>query len=336
MRAWWLATLAAALIAAIMASLCLGRYTLPPTEVLHYLLNPFSAGPSDPARARLLHALVIEIRLPRVLAAVLVGAALSVSGASFQAVFRNPLVSPAVLGVLAGAAAGAALGMLLSSHWWVMQIAAFAGGVLAVSMGVGVAAVFGGSLIMLVLGGIISGALFTAVLSLVKYAADPYDQLPAIVYWLMGSLGNTRLDDLAHLGPPMLAGILTLCLLGRAMDLLSMGDDEAAALGIPVRPLRYSIIAAATLCSALTVAMAGIIGWIGLLVPHCTRMLTGPANTLTVPASALLGALFLLLADGLSRNITTTEIPIGILTELIGVPAFLLVLIRVRKSWVMG
>jgi len=336
MRSALLPALAAVLIAAVMASLCLGRYTLPPSEVLDYLLSPLTGGPADPARARLLHALIIEIRLPRVLAALLVGSALAVSGTSFQAVFRNPLVSPAVLGVLAGAAAGAALGMLASSHWWVMQIAAFAGGVTAVAMGVGVAAIFGGSLIMLVLGGIISGALFTAVLSLVKYAADPYDQLPAIVYWLMGSLGNTRLDDLAHLGPPMLFGILTLCLLGRAMDLLSMGDDEAAALGIPVRPLRYGIIAAATLCSALTVAMAGIIGWIGLLVPHCTRMLTGPANTIAVPASALLGALFLLLADGLSRNITTTEIPIGILTELIGVPAFLLVLVRARRSWVVG
>lgn len=322
------------LLGTMLASLSLGRYPLPPGEVLHFLLHQLGLGELEAQRQALLHNLIVDIRLPRVLTAVLVGAALSISGAAYQAVFRNPLVSPGLLGVLPGAAAGAALGLVFSDSWWIMQVAAFGTGFLAVAIGVGIAGLFGGSLVMLVLGGIISGALFTALLSLVKYVADPYNQLPAIVYWLMGSLATTDLPDLARVAIPMGLGILLLASLGRALDALSMGDDEAATLGLPIRSVRYGVIALATLISALTVSLAGVIGWVGLLVPHIARLITGPGNRLLLPASALLGAIFLLLADGLARNLAETEIPIGIVTELLGIPAFLLVLHRARKGWV--
>lgn len=322
------------LLGTMLASLSLGRYPLPPGEVLHFLLHQLGLGELEAQRQVLLHNLIVDIRLPRVLTAVLVGAALSISGAAYQAVFRNPLVSPGLLGVLPGAAAGAALGLVFSDSWWIMQVAAFATGFLAVAIGVGIAGLFGGSLVMLVLGGIISGALFTALLSLVKYVADPYNQLPAIVYWLMGSLATADLPDLARVAIPMGLGILLLASLGRALDALSMGDDEAATLGLPIRSVRYGVIALATLISALTVSLAGVIGWVGLLVPHIARLITGPGNRLLLPASALLGAIFLLLADGLARNLAETEIPIGIVTELLGIPAFLLVLHRARKGWV--
>lgn len=322
------------LLGTMLASLSLGRYPLPPGEVLHFLLHQLGLGELEAQRQALLHNLIVDIRLPRILTAVLVGAALSISGAAYQAVFRNPLVSPGLLGVLPGAAAGAALGLVFSDSWWIMQVAAFATGFLAVAIGVGIAGLFGGSLVMLVLGGIISGALFTALLSLVKYVADPYNQLPAIVYWLMGSLATADLPDLARVAIPMGLGILLLASLGRALDALSMGDDEAATLGLPIRSVRYGVIALATLISALTVSLAGVIGWVGLLVPHIARLITGPGNRLLLPASALLGAIFLLLADGLARNLAETEIPIGIVTELLGIPAFLLVLHRARKGWV--
>jgi iron complex transport system permease protein len=325
-----------ALVAAMLASLFWGRYPVSPGELVAALFGAPESGAEATAidhRQAFLRNLIVEIRLPRILAAVLVGAALSISGAAFQGVFRNPLVSPGLLGVLAGAACGAALGLTFSDSWWVMQLAAFGMGFLAVGVGVGIAALFGGSVVMLVLGGILSGSLFTALLSLIKYTADPYNQLPAIVYWLMGSLATTDLADLTRLALPMGLGIVLLSCLGRTVDALSMGDEEAAALGVPVKMARYGIIALATLVSALTVSIAGVIGWIGLLTPHIARMIAGPGNRLLLPASALLGGTFLLLADGIARNLTEVEIPIGIVTELLGIPVFLLVLSRARKGW---
>jgi len=282
----------------------------------------------------LLHNLIIEIRLPRVLAAIMVGAALSTSGAAYQALFRNPLVSPGLLGVLAGASAGAAIGILLDGNWLLVQTGAFIMGLAAVGIGVGIAHLFGGgSIIMLILGGILSGALFTSVLAIIKYMTDPYSQLPTIVYWLMGSLGQANIGDISWAAIPITLGILLLCVMGRALDALAMGDDEARTLGVPVTTVRLITIAAATLISALTVSIAGMIGWIGLIVPHIARLLTGPGNARLLPTAACLGAAFLLFADGLARNLFSTEVPIGIVTELLGIPVFLLVLHRVRRSW---
>ncbi len=329
----WLVAPVLALLAALMA-LSIGRYPLPAGEIFRFIAACLGWTTMEPEHYSLLYNLIVEIRLPRVLAAILVGASLSVSGAAYQALFRNPLVSPGLLGVLAGASAGAALGIILGGSWWLVQASAFLTGLLAVAIGVGIAQVFGrGSVLMLILGGILCGALFTSLLSMVKYLAAPYNELPAIVYWLMGSLGQVNLTDVGWAAIPMSLGILVLSLLGRALDALAMGDDEARALGVPVAAVRLATIAAATLVSALTVAIAGMIGWVGLIVPHIARLLVGPGNARLLPAAACLGAAFLLFADSLSRNLFATELPIGIVTELLGIPVFLLVLRRVRRGW---
>ena len=326
--------LMAAVAAAMLFALCIGRYPLPLADILRFLGAALGLVELPAREYDTLFNLIVRIRLPRVLAAVLVGSALASAGAAFQGVFRNPLVSPGLLGVLAGSAFGAALGILLDLPWALVQALAFAMGVAAVGVGVGIATLFGnGSIIMMVLGGVISGALFTSLLSMVKYAADPYNQLPAIVHWLMGSLALADLGQIGVLAVPIGFGVLLLGTLGRGLDALSMGDDEARALGVPVRALRFGIVALATLISALTVSLAGIIGWVGLIVPHIARLLVGPGNAVLLPTSAALGACFLLAADGLARTVASTEVPIGIVTELIGVVAFVLVLGRVRRGW---
>jgi iron complex transport system permease protein len=208
-------------------------------------------------------------------------------------------------------------------------------GVVAVAVAVGIAQMAGGaSLIMLVLGGIISGTLFTAFLSAAKFVADPYNKLPAIEYWLMGNLSLADLQVIGWVVLPMALGIIVLASLGRALDALAMGDDEARSLGVPVTAVRYGVIAVATLISAMTVSLAGMVGWVGLIVPHVARLAIGPGNGPLLPASACLGAVFLLATDGLSRTLYNVEIPIGILTALLGVPVFLLVLHRARKGWI--
>jgi len=318
----------------MLAALCVGRYPLPFTDILRFLGATLGFTEMPSSEYDTLFNLIVRIRLPRVLAAVLVGTALSTAGAAFQGVFRNPLVSPGLLGVLAGSAFGAALGILLGLPWAMVQVTSFAMGIAAVAVGVGIAGLFGGGgIVMMVLGGVISGALFTSLLSMVKYVADPYNQLPAIVYWMMGSLAMVDLGQVGALAVPIVGGVVLLALLGRPLDALTMGDDEARALGVPVRAIRYAIIGLSTLISALTVSMAGMIGWVGLIVPHIARLIVGPGNALLLPTSAALGACFLLAADAISRTLTTTEVPIGIVTELIGIPAFLLVLRRARRGW---
>ncbi|MCW2285812.1 iron complex transport system permease protein [Rhodoblastus acidophilus] len=326
--------LVAALLATCIAALSVGRYGLSVGDILGFLASRAKLAAPDQARDDLLRNILVDIRLPRILAAAVIGAALSVAGAAYQSVFRNPLASPGLLGALGGASFGAALALILGLSWIAVQGFAFAGGIGAVALGVGVAGLFGeASTITLILGGMISGAFFTAALSILKYAADPYDQLPAIVYWLMGSLAAIGLTQILWTAPLMLAGMAALALLGRPLDALAMGEDEARGLGVPVAALRYGAIAAATFISALSVSLAGMIGWIGLFAPHFARLMVGPGNARLLPASALVGAIFLIAADTLARSLTRTEIPIGIITELLGIPAFILVLRRARKGW---
>jgi iron complex transport system permease protein len=277
---------------------------------------------------------VFELRLPRIFAAVLVGAALSVSGAAYQSMFVNPLVSPSLLGVLAGASFGSALGILLSQSWFVVQLLTFAFGAVAVALAMGIALLYRGSgILILVLGGIISTSLFTSLLSVVKYTADPYDQLPSIVYWLMGSFALVERSTLLGVALPMLLGIAILMLFAKYLNVLSMGDDEARALGVDVKKIRIAAIAAATLISSLTVVTAGVIGWVGLVIPHIARMMVGPDNRLLIPTSALVGGIYLLLVDTLSRTMFDSEIPIGILTSLVGIPVFVIILKNAKKGW---
>lgn len=322
------------LVVAILFALTIGRYPLQVSDIVAFFQAMLGFKPMAPERYQLLHNLIVEIRLPRVLGAALVGAALASSGAAFQAVFRNPLVSPGILGVLGGASFGAALGILLFGNWAMIQLSAFVMGLVAVGVGLMIANLFGhASMIMLVLGGMISGALFTSALSIVKYTADPNEQLPAIIYWLMGSLGGVDMIQIRWAIIPIVGGLAVLMLLGRALDALSMGDDEARALGVPAQQVRYGVIGAATLVSALSVSIAGMIGWVGLVVPHLVRLALGPGNARLLPASAFVGAIFLIAADCLSRSVMRSEIPIGILTELLGIPAFIIVLRRARQSW---
>lgn len=330
----WIGLLALALPASVLLAFSVGRFPLDVAEILRFLMAACGWVEIDADRYGVLHNLIVDIRYPRIAAAVLVGAGLSAAGAAYQAVFRNPLVSPDLLGVLAGAAFGAAAGILIEGNWFVVQATSFLAGLLAVSVGLAVANLFGSaSIIMLVLGGVISSALFSSLLTIVKYVADPQSQLPVIVYWLMGNIGMARMSQIPWMAVPVLAGVVLLSVLGRALDAMSMGDDEARTLGVPVSLLRYAIIGVATLVSAVTVSVVGIVGWIGLVVPHIARLLVGPSNAALIPASALLGASFLVVADVVARSAAGIEIPIGIVTELLGIPVFILVLSRVRRGW---
>lgn len=334
-RGWPILGSAALLVVAMLVSLCLGKYPISLREVLQFFAQKYLGMQRIPeGRAVLLNSILMEIRLPRILAAALIGAALSTSGAAYQAMFVNPLVSPSLLGVLAGASFGAALGIVYLKSWYAVQLATFAGGLAAVAISVGIARVYRiNTTIMLVLGGIISGALFNALLSLVKYLSDPYNQLPTIVNWLMGSLTLSDRSQVLKTSVPIIIGLAVLLALSRHLNVLSMGDEEARSLGVNVRRVRLIVIVCATVVSALTVVLAGIIGWVGLIVPHFTRMITGPDNQKLIPATIFIGAAYLILVDDISRLAFSYEIPIGIVTALAGIPCFAFVLRNARKGW---
>ncbi|WP_051625744.1 FecCD family ABC transporter permease [Kozakia baliensis] len=315
---------AALLVLSSVFALSVGRYTISPLHVLHVL-----AG-ADHSVASVI---VWRERLPRLLAAILIGAALSVSGAAYQAVFRNPLVSPGLLGVLSGSAFGAALAIYCGVSVLLVQFGAFAGGVMAVCVGLGIARMSGqkGALALL-LGGLISNAIFTALLSLLKYTADPLDQLPAIVYWLLGSLAQIHWSQIDTMAPLLGAGTIVLILCARMLNVLSLSDDEALSLGVPVTALRLATIGLATFLSALTVSLAGIIGWVGLLMPHIARLMVGGEHSRMLPLCALVGALAVVLSDLGARSFSAGEIPLGMMTELFGAVGFILILRRLKSE----
>jgi iron complex transport system permease protein len=319
----------------VLTSLSLGRYPVSLWDLAGFVGQKLCHGQGvDDRHGQIIKNIIVDIRLPRISAAVLIGAALSVSGAVFQSMFINPLVSPGLLGVLAGASFGAAVGMILARSWWVVQMSAFSFGLIAVLAALTLSALNRkDQILMLILGGIISGALFTSLLSVIKYLADPYEQLPTIVYWLMGGLSAVDRSTVLAACAPIISGILVLLLLSSYLNVLSMGDEEARTLGVNVVFLRLLFILLATIISALTVVLGGIIGWVGLLVPHIARMLVGPDNRVLMPAAALIGATYLLIADNIARLLFSVEIPIGILTSLIGIPFFAFVLCKTRKGW---
>ena len=330
----WMSGLLLLLCALVAVSLTLGKYPISLREIGEYLGSLCGMGVMDEQRAALLQNVLMEIRLPRIMAAALIGAALTLSGVTFQSMFINPLVSPSLLGVLAGASFGAALGMVFTTNWVLVQCSSFAFGLVAVLLSVGVARLYRGDrLLMLLLGGIISGALFTSLLSVVKYLADPNNQLPAIVYWLMGGLTLVDRKTVLLVAVPIAVGVSVIVALSPYLNLLSMGDDEARTMGVNVSLVRMTLIFFATLISALTVVLGGMIGWVGLIIPHLARMLVGPDNRLLLPAGALLGASYLVLVDDLSRLLFNVEIPLGIVTSLVGIPFFALVLKNARKGW---
>ena len=316
-------------------SMPLGKYPLTLNVIGgFFLFKIFGAGSMEPERYQLLRSLLIDIRLPRIIAAILIGASLAVAGTSLQAMFVNPRVSPSLLGVLAGASVGAALGMVFSKSGVAVQLLTFWFGVVAVRISVGIARMHkGNTILLLVLGGVISGALFTSLLSIIKYIADPFNQLPAIVQWLMGGLSFVDRKVLLTAGIPQLVSIVLITFFSGYLNALSMGDEEARALGIPVEKIRMFLICLATLMSALTVVLAGIIGWVGLIIPHAARRIAGPDNKVLVPASAFIGAIYLVVVDDVSRMLFNVEIPIGITTSLIGIPFFAIILRKAKKGW---
>jgi len=279
--------------------------------------------------------IIFNIRLPRIVSAVLIGSSLAISGASFQAMFVNPLVSPGILGVLSGASFGAALGMVFGWNWFFINISTFIFGVLAVFFALFISFLYSNAknMIILVLGGIISSSLFSALLSILKYSADPYDSLPAITYWLMGSLSFSTSSVVWTLVIPLICGNFILIFFSKYLNALSLGDEEAKTLGINTTKIKIIVILVATFISALSVVLAGIIGWIGLIIPHIARFLFGADNKVVLPISAVLGAIFLLIVDNASRIIFTFEIPIGIVTAIIGIPIFIAVLKNAKKGF---
>jgi len=293
------------LVLLTVVAFAVGRYPVSVPELLSLI-----TGRDVPANVE---TVVLQVRGPRVLAALLVGAALAAAGTAYQGMFRNPLVSPDILGVSTGAALGAVLAIFLSLNVFFIQTLAFVGGLAAVGLVYAVASRLRGHdpLLALVLTGVVIGSLLGSVIALLKYLADPYNQLPAITFWLLGSLSSISSKDLAVAAPLALAGLAPMLLLRWRMNLLALPDDEARALGVDTGRLRTLVVACATLMTASVVAISGIIGWVGLLVPHAARLLVGPDFGRLLPLAMLLGAGFMLAVDTLCRTIAPIEVPPG-------------------------
>ncbi|UPL22175.1 FecCD family ABC transporter permease [Alcaligenes faecalis] len=318
------------LVLAVLVVFALGQgaYPLSGTEVLRALVTGFGSdlavGQDQAVRV------VWDLRLPRIAAALLVGAALSTAGAAYQTMFRNPLVSPDILGVSSGAGLGAILAIYLNFSLFGVQMAAFVGGLLAVGIVLSLARMLRHHppILILVLAGMAVGTLLGAALSLIKILADPYSQLPSMTFWLLGGLSAVRSCEVWPAALMVLACIVPVWLLRWRINVLALQDEEARSLGMPVSALRCLLIVCATLMTAVCVALAGIIGWVGLLIPHAARLLVGPDFSRLLPVCLLVGAAFLLLTDTLARSIGTLELPLGVLTALVGAPGFLLLLAR--------
>ena len=323
LRTPWLLALALAL--STLLALSIGPYPLN----WHELVYGLGAGQlSDDSWV------LLQLRLPRVLAALVVGAALASAGATYQGMFRNPLVSPDILGVAAGAGLGAVLAIFLSLSLIWVQLFAFVGGLVAVFLVYFVAKLVTrhDAILVLVLAGVALSALLGAAISMFKLLADPYNQLPSITFWLMGGLNALTLNDLLFVAPFMLLALLPLWLLRWRINLLSLSDDEAQALGLNVPRTRLWLILSATLMTASATAVSGIIGWVGLIIPHIARLLVGPEFSRLLPTSLLLGAVFLLLADTLARSLGNIELPSGVVTAFIGAPFFIFLLLRTGRN----
>ena len=312
-------------------SFMMGRYPVAPVDVIKTILSPFIPSLAVSPQVT---SIVFNIRLPRIIASLVVGASLAVAGASFQGIFQNPLVSPDLLGVSQGAAFGAAIAILLNMGNFFIQLSAFVFGIISVAITYVISKSYrAGGILLLVLSGTAVSAFFNALVSGAKFMADPYDKLPQIVYWLMGSLSSVNFDKLAMIVIPLIIGIAVIMILRWHLNVLSMGDEEAQSLGLNPNNLRILIITACTLVTSAAVSISGIIGWVGLVVPHMTRIIVGPDHKILLPASLSIGASFLLLIDNISRTAISIEVPIGILTAIIGVPIFLYLLRKGYSEW---
>lgn len=307
-------------------AITIGRF---PITLTQFLASLFPSCFPDVTVSQSVHTVIFNIRLPRIILSLLAGAGLSVAGAAFQALFSNPLATPDTLGVATGASFGAVIGILCKFPSWAIQLAALAAGILAVVLVYAVSAIkgqHGSSIIMIVLAGMVISALFSALVSLVKYVADPQDVLPAITFWLLGSLSGTTKLTLLQGAPFIVLGIVVIFFLRWKLNLMTLSEDEATSLGVPVKRIRLLVILGATMITAAVVSMCGLIGWVGLLIPHISRMAFGNNNKSVVPASIGLGAIFMLVIDTIARSVTGSEIPVSILTSIIGAPFFIILL----------
>ena len=316
-----------------LGSFMVGKFDISPAQVVSVIYAGVSGDSHN--LPPVFDTVIFELRLPRVIAAMLVGAALAAAGATYQGMFRNPLVSPDILGVSAGAGLGAVLGIFLSLPVIGIQLLAFVFGLGTVLLVYVISRTVRGHdpLLVLVLAGVVMGALAGACISMIKVLADPYDQLPAITFWLLGSLTAVNLHDVASILPLILLGLVPLYLLRWRMNLMSLGDEEAQALGIDAVKMRIVFICAATLITAAAVSISGIIGWVGLMMPHIARMLVGPSFSRLLPVSIMLGGGYLLAVDDLARVMADIEVPLGILTAFLGAPFFLWLLAATRRGW---
>jgi iron complex transport system permease protein len=322
----WFSAALAVLVALVAWSFSVGRFPVAPGDVASALWSALTGGESGLARN--VEAVILQVRAPRLFAALAVGAALAAAGAAYQNLFKNPLVSPDILGVSAGCALGAGLAILFSLPVVAIQGLAFAGGIGAVALVVVVGNWVGrrDPILTLILTGVVVGSLFGAGIALVKYVADPYNQLPAITFWLLGSFGGALPADLAVALPLIAVGLAPLVLLRWRIDLLALSEDEARSLGLDVTKLRLAVIVCATLVTASAVALAGVIGWVGLVIPHAARLLVGASFARVLPLSLVLGAAFMLAVDTLCRTLAATEIPPGVATAFVGTPVFIALL----------
>jgi len=315
------------LAAVILGSVLLGRYPISFRDLTGILASRFIE--LEPFWSKTQEALLWNHRLPRIFLACLVGCCLSASGAAYQGVFQNPMAAPDILGASSGAAFGAALAILLDLGSTMIMLFAFLFSLLTVFLVLYTAGkAKGRQAVSLILSGVMISSLISSGTSLIKLAADPEDQLPAITYWLMGSLNGTSPKDVFFVLVPMAVGLLLLLLLRWRLNLLTLEEEEAQAMGINVRRLRILVILGATLITAASVSVSGVIGWVGLVIPHLARLMVGNDYRNLMPASMLFGAIFLLMTDNISRNLLATEIPLGILTSLIGVPFFLFLMAK--------
>lgn len=321
------------LVLGVAFAFSVGRYPVGLVDVMTALWSRLTGTPSGLSPAA--EAVIFQIRGPRVVAAIICGAALAVAGTAFQGLFRNPLVSPDILGASSGAALGAVIGIFLSLGIFGIQSLAFIGGLMAVAIVYGIGSTLrgGDTVLVLVLTGVVIGALLGAGVGLMKYLADPYNQLPAKTFWLLGSLSGTDASDLLPLFGPVLIGTVVLFALRWRMNVMSLPEEEARALGLSTGRLRVVIVAAATLVTSASVAAAGVIGWVGLIVPHLARFVVGPSFGRLIPTAALMGGGYLLVIDTIARSAAEVEIPLGILTAVVGTPFFIWLLVYARKGW---
>lgn len=323
----WMTVFAAVLLVCVTVSFLLGKYPVSPGELCGVLLSRIF--PVQQTWEPQAETIILQVRMPRIFAAVLIGAALSGAGACYQGIFRNPMVSPDVLGASAASGFGAALALFASLSYFAISMSSFLFGLVSVLLVYLVGRNLRSNPVLgLVLTGIMVSSLFSSATSFIKLVADPTNVLPAITYWLMGSLASIRQQDLLFAGVPIIIGLIPMLLLGWKFNVLTMGEEEARTMGVNTKAVRLAVIFCATLVTAASVSVSGMIGWVGLVIPHFARMIFGSDHRVMLPASMLMGASFLLIVDDFARLITTSEIPLGILTAFVGAPFFVYLILR--------